>query len=457
MKGSGPAEVAACYSRPIATMRKQVRWLHNELPDLVGSGVLSAEAADRLRSHYGEPGGPAGGRMALLVFGVLGSLLVGAGIILLFAHNWDELSRPTRTVVALAPLAAGQLLALWGVWAGRRSVAWREGVATFITLALGAAIALVGQTYHIPGDPGAFCLTWMLLALPLVYLLGASAPAIAYLVGITSWAGYSQGIGGHAVLFWPLAALVLPHVWQAARAGRHSTRSAVLGWAVGLCLCVATGITLEKALPGLWIVVYSSLFAVLYLAGRAWHAGAPSVFHQPFFATGAVGVPMLSLMLTWEWPWQQIGHRYFRSTYRFHHEAAWFDYLAAVGLFALAVALLVRSIRRREALTALYGLAPVTAAVAYAAAVADSPTPAVLLLNAYLLALGIGTLVAGLRGGRLGVVNAGMLITTSLILARFFDSDFGLVARGAAFIALGLGFFFTNLVLIRRGRGGSGE
>ncbi len=433
-------------------MKKQVRWLCAELPGLVAAGVLSDEAAERLRDHYGEAGEAQRGRLALLVFGVLGSLLVGSGIILLFAHNWQELSRSARTAVALAPLVAGQLLALWGVWTGRQSPAWRESIATLLTLAIGAAIALVGQTYHIPSDPAGFCLTWMLLTLPLVYLLEASVPAIVYLVGLTAWAGFAQSLGGHAVLFWPLAALVAPHVWDSVRRDRNSPRSAVLGWAVGLCLCVATGITLEKALPGLWIIVYSSLLAVLFLVGRIWHAEARSLFQRPLLVVAAVGVPVLSLLLTWEWPWQQIGRRFYRTASRFHESAAWFDYLAAGGLLVVAVTLAARALRRREPLDLLYGAMPVVAAVAYAAAVRGPALPAMVLFNAFVLVLGVGTLVAGLRGHRLATVNGGMLITTALIVARFFDSELGLVARGAAFIALGLGFFATNLVLIRRGR-----
>jgi hypothetical protein len=219
---------------------------------------------------------------------------------------------------------------------------------------------------------------------------------------------------------------------------------------------VATGITLEKVLPGLWIIVYSALFAVLFLAGRIWHCRAPTLFQRPLFVTGALGIPVLALILTWEWPWQGIGRQHYRTTSHFHQGAAWFDYLAAVVLFTVAVALVVRAVKRRETLTALYGAMPLVAALAYAVTLRDTPTPAVLLFNTFLLALGVGTLVAGLRGGRLAIVNAGMLITTVLILARFFDSDFGLVARGAAFIALGVGFFLTNLILIRRAKEDAG-
>jgi hypothetical protein len=76
------------------------------------------------------------------------------------------------------------------------------------------------------------------------------------------------------------------------------------------------------------------------------------------------------------------------------------------------------------------------------------------LFNLYLFALGIGTLVIGLRGRRLGVVNAGMFVLSAVILCRFFDEDLGFLARGVAFIVVGVGFLVTNLVLLRW-KGGS--
>src|SRR5919112_153704 len=93
--------------------RSGIRWLRAELPDLVARGVLTAEAADSLRQHYSEtdPGAPR--RIGFLLSAILGSLLVGAGIILLVAHNWDFLSRPVRCAIAFAPLAVSQALAVF--------------------------------------------------------------------------------------------------------------------------------------------------------------------------------------------------------------------------------------------------------------------------------------------------------------------------------------------------------
>lgn len=49
---------------------------------------------------------------AMVLFGILGAVLIGGGIILLLAHNWEQLGRPARVAVAFAPLVLSQALAL---------------------------------------------------------------------------------------------------------------------------------------------------------------------------------------------------------------------------------------------------------------------------------------------------------------------------------------------------------
>jgi drug/metabolite transporter superfamily protein YnfA len=73
-----------------------------------------------------------------------------------------------------------------------------------------------------------------------------------------------------------------------------------------------------------------------------------------------------------------------------------------------------------------------------------------LLLNFFMLALGIFTLLRGIRAGRVFEANLGMLVVASLAIARFFDNDFEFFIRGIAFIAIGLGFLGTNLVVFKR-------
>ncbi|MEK7813948.1 MAG: hypothetical protein AAB296_09315, partial [Candidatus Desantisbacteria bacterium] len=97
----------------------------------------------------------------------------------------------------------------------------------------------------------------------------------------------------------------------------------------------------------------------------------------------------------------------------------------------------------------LFGLAPLLATIGYMCAVGSVIFPAIL-FNVYLFVLGIATITVGVQNGRLSMVNAGMLMLSALIVARFFDSDIGFVLRGIAFIIIGIGFLATNLVMIRR-------
>lgn len=430
--------------------QKNIRWLLGELPALVNAGALDGATADRLRRHYEAAAGKPR-NWALAVFGILGGTLVGLGIILLLAHNWADLSRAARTALAFAPLAAAQFLALWAVRAGKESPAWREGLGLFWTLAVGASIALVAQTYHIPGDAGRFALSWMLLALPIVYLLNATGPALVYLAGITFWAIDAQDGGGHALPFWPLAALILPHVFMAARGNPCAARPVLLFWGLALVLGIAVGVTLEKILPGLWIIIYGALFAVFYLAGEFWFGEAPAFWQRPFQTAGAVGGTTLAFLLTYNWPWNDIGWHYQRHGAAYHGVAAVLDYALAALLPAAAVVLLVSSVRRGKAHALFIGALPILAVLGFALVAqtekADAPQA---LFNLYVLVVGLGLLVQGFRARRTGIVNAGLLVVFALILLRFFDEDLGFVFRGVVFVLLGLAFLAVNLVLARK-------
>ncbi|HAL92773.1 MAG TPA: hypothetical protein DCM68_07100 [Verrucomicrobia bacterium] len=430
--------------------QKQSRWLLGELPTLLNEGVIDGGAADRLRQHYESAAGKSR-NWALTVFGILGGTLVGLGIILLLAHNWADLSRAARTVLAFSPLAASLILTGWILRSGKDSAAWREGGGAFWMLSIGAAIALVAQTYHIPGDAGRFALTWMLLSLPVIYLLNATGPALAYLAGMTFWAVDAQEGGGHALLFWPLAALILPHIVTAARENAYASRPVVLFWGIALALCVAIGVTLEKVLPGLWIIVYGSLFAGLYLAGEFWFGDAPSFWQKPFQVVGSIGGMVLAFMLTYEWPWEEIGWHYYRHGAAYHGFAASLDYALAAALPVTAIALLVSAVRRGKPHALFLGALPILAVLGYAlVAQTNQETGALALFNLYVFIVGIGQLVRGFRSRNIGTVNAGLLIVFALILLRFFDEDLGFVFRGVVFVLLGAAFLVVNLVLARR-------
>ena len=87
-----------------------VKLLLRELPKLEVAGVVDAATAERLRTHYGTTS-ETGRRLMVAIFAVFGAVLIGGGVILLLAHNWESFGRGTRAAVApevLRQQAAGR-------------------------------------------------------------------------------------------------------------------------------------------------------------------------------------------------------------------------------------------------------------------------------------------------------------------------------------------------------------
>lgn len=154
--------------------------LVEELPELIRNQVISEEVAINIRNYYVTRQADSPNKL-FTVFGVLGSLLVGLGIILIFAHNWDGFSRLLKTVLAFFPLILGQLLTAYAIFREKSSV-WKEATGTFLFFAVGSSIALISQIYNIPGDLGTYVLTWIVLCFPLIYILKSNAVAMLHIV-----------------------------------------------------------------------------------------------------------------------------------------------------------------------------------------------------------------------------------------------------------------------------------
>jgi len=428
--------------------KRALRWLYQELPELVGQGVVPGEVAERIRRHYGEPeaAGSTAKRWAVILFSILGAVLIGGGIILLLAHNWDELSRPVRAVIAVLPLGVACALGAWVLWTQRPSTAWREGVGTAQTLAIGTAIALVSQIYNLGGRFEEFMLVWVLLALPIAYLLGAALPALLYLVGITIWAGEVKHYAGQSLWYFALVGAALPYLWWTSRENRYHPRPVLFGWMLAITACVGSGLALERVVTWLhaWPVLFGALFALLFLVGARWWGEGASVWQRPLQNVGALSAVGLALVLSFADVWDPPSWSYYWGRAEEYEMQAIAAVAIAGVIVVAAVGLWVRSWTRRAWSEVMFGAVPVLAVIGFAWNAAGA-----LLFNLYLFGLGIGTLVIGLRARRLGTVNAGMFVLAGVILCRFFDADLSFLFRGVAFIVIGIGFLATNLVLLR--------
>ena len=415
-----------------------VRWLYSQLPELTARGVLTDQAAAALRDHYGQLATRTGVSLLVAVTGVLGALLIGSGIILVLAANWDLFPRVVRTVLAFVPLLVSQALGAFVLLRGGDAMGWRESVALLNSLAVAAAIALVSQIYHIPGDFVGFMLVWMLLTLPAIYLMRSAAATLLYLGLAMTWT--LKDTGQHWPWGWLLVGAVLPlMVPMIMRGGMRAWWLAMAGMVAGGILLGATAV--QAHMHGIWIPAFAGYLAMLYVAGVALR---PDELH-PFRWLGFSAIGVLSLVFTYGGFWEQ------RSIVATSVGGMVATAVCAFALLA-GMAAGVIAIVRRIPVNRFAAVFPFVALLAYGLAFAAERWTAALLMNLYVLALAIAALRSGLARARFAETNAGMLLLTALIVMRFFDTDVGFLVRGLAFIAAGVGFLVVNAILLKRRR-----
>jgi len=424
---------------------KYRQWLLQELPELEDAGALTPDTRKRIEAYYAEQV-ETRTHWATIAFAVLGALLIGGGIILLFAHNWEDLSRPVRAVLSFCPLIIGA--ALSGLALRRGSTGLRESAGIFHSLAVGACIALIGQTYHLPSNTPGFLLVWALLVMPLIFLLPSTGAYLFYITLICSWSGVAQDEYGQAIGFWLLLIPALVYVVQRIRAHQHDGLLSL--WGLMLMLPIALGIVLERTVPGMWIVAYAFFLSLSGLLGLRLFP-TETGWRNPLLTVGLAGITVLTYIFTWQDVWHDIGWSYTRYYRGYQAWGIWCDSALILGL-AIAWGLTALKALRRDSLPILILCSfPLFALASFVfAAFYDGDLINALLFNVYMLALGLAYLVQGCRHTQLRLVNYGMAILGLLLVTRFFDSDFGFLARGIAFILMGSAFLATNLIMARR-------
>lgn len=414
--------------------------MQKDIPDLLKAGIISPETAEGIRQFYRDKAGQSQNRL-FIVFGILGAILVGLGIILIIAHNWDEFSRTVKTIFSFMPLLVGQFFCAFALLRKNNSNAWRESSSAFLFFAVGASISLISQVYHIPGNISAFLLTWMLLCLPLVYLMRSSITSLLYLIGITYWAtdtGYWTYPSAHTYYYWLLLLAVLPHYYLLKKSQPASNFMSFHNWLIPLSITIGLG-TVAKNYEEFMFIAYISLFGLFYLIGKTTFLQSQKSSNNGYLPIGSLGTISILLALSFTWFWEDLR----RMDISFLNAIRSPEFLTALIISSLAGAVFIRQ-RKNKFDSELNPMELVFIIFIIIFIIGLYFPIAVILVNLLVFSIGIFTIRLGARKDHLGILNYGLLIITALVVCRFFDTDLSFVIRGILFVGVGLGFFVAN-------------
>ena len=420
--------------------------LKNDIEELLRAQVITEETAADIHQYYEDKPGTANRRL-IIIFGVLGALLSGMGVILIMAYNWIDLTVFTKSLISFIPLLIAQAFGLFTLLKRRYHREWREGSGVAIVLGMGACLFLISQIYHYPGTVSTLLFRWMLLILPVGYILNSGSASLLYIAGITWYTcllSYFTSPYTEVWIYWLLLLLIIPYYIYLTRARFEGLTTVLHHWAIPVSLTIILGgFTVDH---GVWMyIAYFSLFGLFFIIGNIPTFNRYPKLQNGYYMTGQVGSAIMLIMLSFKWFWEKLPEKIFSSGEVVWAPEFWIAALLTVG----ATGMLIMQNRyskslRYEPFAYVYLLFLICFFIGFYSVYA------VVLINIILLVSGIWTIRKGNREGDFAELNFGLLIFTVLIFSRFFDSNISFLLRGLAFILVGMGFFFVNYRLYRK-------
>lgn len=417
-----------------------------ELDELVANKVITPEVADNIRVYYDKPA-PESNRL-VIAFGVIGALLVGMGIVLIIAHNWDDLSTAAKLFVGLAPLAICQVLGGVLVFKQSTSKAWTESVAVMLVFAVATSISIVSQVYNISGNFSKFLLVWCALSLPIVYVLRSWMASLLYWIGITWYVTEARGFlfssHNYDNYYWFLALAGLPFYINLIRKLPNSNSISFHNWIIAISLATAIGLVKVGAGEEMMLGAIITLFSIYILIGQLPFFAERKLISNAWLVGGSAGTIITLLVLTFEWP----------GSLADNPGDWWLSKPLAIwgAVFLLACWLLYEVAKTNGFKNVLSKSYTFLVFVLLFVIGIWEPNISRALTNILLLALGVYTIREGALANQLWKMNYGLLILSILIMCRFFDTDMSFVIRGLLFVMIGAGFFGMNYYMAKKRR-----
>jgi uncharacterized membrane protein len=384
----------------------------------------------------------------LIVFFGLGAVVIGLGVILLIAYNWDDIPKAGKLALVFGALAAAHGAGLWY----RRYPDWRsqlgEALSALGTMVFGAGIWLIAQIYHIDEHyPNGF-LIWAAGALALAWALQSVPQAIIATLLFAIWTGtetlgFSSPTG---IASFVLVIGIAPLAWRTRSAFLGAILLAAMYWVL-LCSAGYWGGSAAVFGNGLSLSVLLIAFAHLAEASE----GA-MVFRRILRFFGGLGFVFCAYLLSFQ---------------RLVHSLIYWEAEAGPGVLSVIYQWLIFSTaaiawlwiawqaarKNYTGVRSYEWLAPI--ALIYAQLLTSwfrwgGEQLIALVFNVICLGTATAWMVRGCRASNLALTVRGSLVLAAVLLARYFDLFDSLAIRGLIFVIFGgalfaEGFFYRRI------------
>ena len=123
----------------------------------------------------------------MIVFSILGSLLAGVGVVLIFVTFWQRMPMLFKAVLSFLPLVAGQSVGVFTLLKKRDKLSWCEGAAVLWTAGIAATLSMIYNIFDLEIYWHTVLILISLCIIPVILLLKAVAPLVVYYACAIIW------------------------------------------------------------------------------------------------------------------------------------------------------------------------------------------------------------------------------------------------------------------------------
>ena len=402
------------------------------LDELVNKQIIGDKTATNIREFYQHKPSNNHSRL-LLIGGILGGTLISAGIILLFAHNWDLFPKTLKLGLSLTPLLLSQILLFYAV-IKNKSRPYIEGISSFLFISIGAAIGLISQVYHISGDESSFYMLWAFLGLPLVYLVRSQSASIVYTCLITCLCYNTESLISLLCLV-----PVIPNFLHLIKANKDGNFTTFHRWILPISILSLIFQLGEESRTSITFI-YFATFSLFYTIGSVEKISPNTRAKNGFRIIGLLGMLIILFSLSYQDVWRWVDG--FEEGYKGLVISA----VLVIGYLTLIGLGLSNQIKLKGPISLLMILPLFT--INYLIGLDNGF--ASIITNILLFLISIDAIYKGLKSNSLLKINFGLISILILATLRFFDGDYSIIIRAALFILAGIGFITTNYFAIKK-------
>lgn len=429
-------------------------------------GLITPEQLQQLADRYqlDRLDQQASSRFTFLLI-VVGSVLIGLGIITYVAANWQDIPKVFRTLLLFGLFTVANLS---GFWLHRRSDKLQQilgqGLLLIGGMTLGATMALMAQMYHISGPLHPLLITWSLGVAVMAYCLrnGPLGVLSALIMGWASGMGWGEfrgfiGNASESLTLYQIIWLNLPTIAALLYFPlAHWCRTRAL-------FIIAILVSLESCLP-LWSEAryFANSSGASYVLGFGLLT-LPIAFLWSYPLMGAPTIAAKFQSIARNFSIISLGFLLYIAGFRYSFLAppsnvsiinnptlssVWMFMIPGVVILALATAKqwiqLLKENRSRSLNIVILAMLIAVGGYSILTRISDRPEM-IFAFNAMLAVLSIGCIRESLETKRRSQFWYGLLVLVILISSRFLEYETELVLKAAILTLCGFGIIAAGI------------